>query len=171
MEIIGLDKIGEMETEPYPIAAADALSYFHKRILEEHGENTVILVMGDFNDLPFSRSMDYAFSTPYKEQVEKSIHIPFFYNLMWSSIVQGFATYYFGKKGPDRCEDKYTTYPNMLDQFMVSKSIVFETKLKVKEDSVTIHKKIGDLKLSKIDILIKCLKNLEDLQSVEKTDI
>jgi hypothetical protein len=141
--------IGEIETEPYRIAAADALSYFHRRILEEHGENTPILVMGDFNDLPFNRSlMDYAFSTPYKEQIEKSVHIPFFYNLMWSSITQGLATYYFGKKEPDRCDDnKYTTYPNMLDQFMVSKSIAFENNLKVKDDSVTIHKKIGQIEL------------------------
>lgn len=65
--------IGELQTEPYRLAAADALSYFHKRILEEYGEDTPIIVMGDFNDMPFNRSlMDYAFSIPYKEQVAKS---------------------------------------------------------------------------------------------------
>ena len=140
--------IGELETEPYRIAAGDALSYFHRRILEEHGENTPIVAMGDFNDMPINRSLvDYAFSTPYIEQVEKSQYIPFFYNLMWPLIAQGSATFYFGKKMPDRCSSKYTTYPNMLDQFMISKSITLQNKLKVKENSVTVHKKIGDTEL------------------------
>ncbi len=91
--------IGELETESYRIAAADALSYFHKRILEEHGNDTPILVMGDFNDMPFNRSlMDYAFSTPYIEQIEKSENTHFLYNLMWPLISKGFATFYFGKE-------------------------------------------------------------------------
>jgi endonuclease/exonuclease/phosphatase family metal-dependent hydrolase len=137
--------IGELITEPYRIAAADALSYFHKRILEELGDDIPIIVMGDFNDMPFSRSlMDYAFSTPYKEQLEKSEHVPFFYNLMWSLVNRGFATYYFGKKEPDPCFDKYTTYPNMLDQFMVSKSIAFANKMGIKDGSVKVNKKIGE---------------------------
>lgn len=137
--------IGESQTEPYRIAAADALSYFHKRILEEHGSEIPIIVMGDFNDMPFNKSiMDYAFSTPYKEQVGKSEYIPFFYNLMWPLINQGFGTYYYGKKEPDFCVDKYTTYPNMLDQFMISKSITFENKIKVKDGSIKVNKVIGD---------------------------
>ena len=140
--------IGELQTEAYRVAAADALSYFHKRILEEHGDDTPIIVMGDFNDMPFSRSlMDYAFSTPYKEQVAKSEHVPFFYNLMWPLITQGFGTYYFEKKEPDPCHDKYTTYSNMLDQFMVSKSIAFEKRISVKRNSVTVNKVIGEYSL------------------------
>jgi predicted extracellular nuclease len=91
--------IGELETQPYRIAAAEALSYFHKRIMEELGTDTCILAMGDFNDMPFNRSlMDYAFSTPYKEQVKKSENTFFFYNLMWPLIPNGYATYYFGKE-------------------------------------------------------------------------
>ena len=140
--------IGDLQTEPYRIAAADALSYFHKRILEEHGEDTPIIVVGDFNDMPFNRSlMDYAFSTPYREQVANSKHIPFFYNLMWPLITQGFGTYYFRKKEPDPCHDKYITYPNMLDQFMVSKSIAFEKRIRVKKDSVRVNKVIGEYSL------------------------
>ncbi|MDQ3902659.1 MAG: endonuclease/exonuclease/phosphatase family protein [Thermoproteota archaeon] len=139
---------GELQTEPYRCAAADALSYFHKRILEEQGEDTPIIVMGDFNDMPFSRSlMDYAFSTPYIEQVSKSEHVPFFYNLMWPLIGQGFGTFYFGKKEPDPCHNKYTTYPNMLDQFMVSKSIAFEKRISIKKDSVRVNKVIGEYTL------------------------
>jgi exonuclease III len=140
--------IGELQTEPYRFAAGDALSYFHERILEEHGEDMPIIVMGDFNDMPFNRSlMDYAFSTPYKEQLAKSEHTPFFYNLMWPLITQGFGTYYFGKKEPDPCHDKYTTYPNMLDQFMVSKSIACEKRIRVKRDSVRVNKVIGEYNL------------------------
>ena len=113
--------------------------------MEELGDDIPIIVMGDFNDMPFSRSlMDYAFSTPYKEQLEKSEHVPFFYNLMWSLVNRGFATYYFGKKEPDPCFDKYTTYPNMLDQFMVSKSIAFANKIGIKDGSVKVNKKIGE---------------------------
>ncbi len=140
--------IGELQTEPYRIAAADALSFFHKRILEELGNDVPIIVMGDFNDMPYNRSlMEYAFSTPYKEQLEKSEHIPFFYNLMWSLVDQGLATYYYGKKEPDPCFDKYTTYPNMLDQFMVSKSIAFENKIGIKDGTVKVNKVIGDCNL------------------------
>jgi exonuclease III len=140
--------IGELQTEPYRFAAADALHYFHKRILEEHGEDTPIIVMGDFNDMPFNRSlMDYAFSTPYKEQVAKSEHVPFFYNLMWPLITQCFGTYYFRKKEPDPCHDKYTTYPNMFDQFMISKSIAFGKRISVKKDSVRVNKVIGEYNL------------------------
>lgn len=140
--------IGELETQPYRIAAADALSYFHKRILEEHGKDAPILVMGDFNDMPFNTSlMDYAFSTPYKEQVEKSENTNFFYNLMWPLISKGFGTFYFGKQLPDPCEKKYTTYPNMLDQFMVSRSIALGDKLSIQDDSIKVNKKIGNIEL------------------------
>jgi len=140
--------MGEIETEPYRIAAADALSYFHRRIIEELGPDTCILAMGDFNDMPFNRSlMDYAFSTPYKEQVEKSENTLFFYNLMWTLISNGYATCYFGKEDPDPCIKKFTTYPNMLDQFMISKAIALEKKLKIKQNSVRVIKKVGDVEL------------------------
>ena len=54
---------GVYETEPYRIIAAETLSYFHQRIAEEMGKNTPILVMGDFNDEPFNRSVqEYLFA-------------------------------------------------------------------------------------------------------------
>jgi hypothetical protein len=57
---------GQYESEPYRIVAGETLSYFHKRILEENSEEDTnnnnngdisILVMGDFNDEPFDRSV------------------------------------------------------------------------------------------------------------------
>lgn len=66
---------------------------------------------------------------------------------MWPLINHGFGTYYFGKREADPCHDKYTTYPNMLDQFMVSKSIAFGKTIGVKSDSVTVNKVIGEYNL------------------------
>jgi hypothetical protein len=137
--------IGELETECFRIAAGDALSYFHKRILEEHGKDTSIIAMGDFNDQPFNRSiMDHALSTPYEGQV-KNAHenSPFFYNLMWHPMTNGEASYYYTRKDPGPCSKTCTTFPNMLDQFMVSRSVKFGNKLNVKEGSVRIIKEEG----------------------------
>ena len=49
---------------------------------------------------------------------------------MWTLISNGYATCYFGKENPDRCIKKFTTYPNMLNQFMISKAIALEKKFK-----------------------------------------
>ena len=58
---------GQYESEPYRIVAGETLSYFHQRILEENQDEhdgTAILVMGDFNDEPFNRSItEYALAT------------------------------------------------------------------------------------------------------------
>ncbi len=53
---------------------------------------------------------------------------------MWPLVSNGFATFYFGKAVPDPCIKKYTIYPSMLDQFMVSRSIALKNKLSVKYD-------------------------------------
>lgn len=63
---------------------------------------------------------------------------------MWPLISQGFGTHYFAKKEPDPCNDKYTAYPNMFDQFMVSKSIALEEIISVKNNSVKVNKVIGE---------------------------
>ena len=46
---------GEYHTEPYRIIAAETLSYWNERIFEILGEDVPIIVMGDFNDEPYSR--------------------------------------------------------------------------------------------------------------------
>jgi hypothetical protein len=50
---------------------------------------------------------------------------------MWPLISQGFGTHYFAKKEPDACHEKYTAYPNIFDQFMVSKSIALKETISV----------------------------------------
>jgi len=130
---------GQYESEPYRIVAGETLSYFHKRILEENKEeeedegeeeqeqNTPILVMGDFNDEPFNRSItDYALATTSILKVKLSKEAPRLYNLMWPIMAKGVGTFYFNN------------FPNFLDQFMVARGIVLGKKIRVKENSTEI---------------------------------
>jgi hypothetical protein len=128
---------GQYESEPYRMVAGETLSYFHNRILEENsdesdeddreGRNTPILVMGDFNDEPFNRSVaDYALATTSMLKVKLSREAPRLFNLMWPIMAKGIGTFYFNN------------FPNFLDQFMVSKGIVLGKKIRVEENSVDI---------------------------------
>ena len=44
---------GEMESAGYRAIGRETLAYFHQRVWEVHGDDTPVLVMGDFNDEPF----------------------------------------------------------------------------------------------------------------------
>lgn len=103
---------GVLESEPYRIVAGETLSYWNSRILEEKGQNVGVVVMGDFNDEPFNRSItDYALASNNQRRVINS-RIPRLYNLMWSFLEKGIGTFY------------YNNVPNMLDQFMVTKGLI-----------------------------------------------
>jgi hypothetical protein len=103
---------GQLESEPYRIVAAETLSYWISRILEEKGDEVSVIVLGDFNDEPFNRSVtDYALATNSRTKVLNS-KIPRLYNLMWPFLGQGLGTLY------------YSNFPNVLDQFMVTKSLL-----------------------------------------------
>ena len=122
---------GQYESEPYRMIAGETLSYFHQRILDENskdeGGNTAVLVMGDFNDEPFNRSVtDYSLATTSILKVKLSKEAPRLYNLMWPIMARGVGTFYF------------SNFPNLLDQFMVSKGIVEGTKIKVEDVDIVI---------------------------------
>jgi hypothetical protein len=119
---------GIYESEPYRIIAAETLSYFHERITEEMGNNIPILVMGDFNDEPFNRSIThYALSTNKADKLKRARN-PKLFNLMWPLLAQGNATHYY-------------TDGEILDQFMISKGFLFKnSKLSIKKESVKIEK-------------------------------
>ena len=119
---------GKYNSEPYRILAGETLSYFHQRITEEMGKDIPILVMGDFNDEPFSRAItDYATSVNDRQKL-KYARKPKLFNLMWQALANGEATYYF-------------TNGEILDQFMVSRGFLFnKSKLSIKDDSVKIEK-------------------------------
>jgi predicted extracellular nuclease len=119
---------GQYESEPYRMIAGETLSYYHKRILEEQNKNTPVIAIGDFNDEPFNRAIiEYALSVN-SALKRTGTRRPYFYNLMWKPFIDGSGTYYFNGF-------------NMLDQIMVSKSILDEnSKVRYVNDSCRIEK-------------------------------
>ena len=119
-------KGGALQSEPYRMMAGENLAYFVKAIIANTNPDIPIVICGDFNDEPFDRSItEYARATREKDRVISSTSNRL-YNLMWSEIGLGKASHYF--RG----------FPNMLDQFIVSKSIVKENKFRVKSNSVKV---------------------------------
>ena len=103
---------GVYESEPYRILAAETLSYWLSRIEEIKGEGAAILVMGDFNDEPFSRALtEYALSSRSLVKVLRA-RTPRLFNLMWPPMGRRLGTYY------------YNFFPNVLDQLLVSRGLV-----------------------------------------------
>jgi len=103
---------GQLESEPYRMLAGETLAYFHKRILEELGDDTPVLAMGDFNDEPNNRSItEYALAVRQRQKVINA-RSPRFLNLMWPIVGEGIGTHY------------YSNFPNVLDQFLVSRRLL-----------------------------------------------
>jgi hypothetical protein len=111
---------GVYASEPYRILAAETLSYWMQRIFEIRGADIPVLVMGDFNDEPFSRSLtDYALASNARTNVVYA-RIPRLFNLMWPMLGDATGTFFFDN------------YPYIFDQFMVSKEMLKATgKFKV----------------------------------------
>lgn len=120
---------GQYESEPYRIIAAETLSYWQERIKEYLGNDVAIVVMGDFNDEPFNRSMtDYALSTQSHAKVLRS-RSPRLFNLMWPLMGQALGSHFFDN------------FPGMLDQFLVSKGLLLQSApLKARRDSARIER-------------------------------
>lgn len=109
---------GQYETEPFRIMAAETLSYWLYQIAEKRGNDQPVLVMGDFNDEPFSRSVaDYALSTPNIRLIrsarkdQNGIFTPYLLNLLWNEMADGKGTYLYNGKW------------SVLDQIMVNRAI------------------------------------------------
>jgi len=119
---------GRFASEPYRIIAGETLAYFHQRIREEHGNDQPIIVMGDFNDAPFDRSLvDYALSERSESRVKsKRSKNPYLYNLMWGPLATGAGTHFFSGFG-------------MLDQFLVNRPLLrSDSPFRVDKDSIEI---------------------------------
>lgn len=102
---------GQYESAGYRHIAGETLGYFHQRALSEHGNNTPVLAMGDFNDEPFDISLaTHALSTRQRSKVVGADN-PRFWNLMWPVIGIPDGTYYFNDE------------PTLLDQFLVNKNM------------------------------------------------
>ena len=103
---------GQYESEPFRMTAGETLSYWLERIQQELGKEVAIVVLGDFNDEPFNRSIrEYALAINDKKLV-KSGRKPYVLNLMWPLLAEGLGTHYYGSDW------------NMLDQIMISRGIV-----------------------------------------------
>lgn len=108
---------GALKSAVYRAIAGETLAYFHQRILEVHGPDTPILVMGDFNDEPFNSSItDYALSIRSHTKVLNA-RKPCLFNLMWPLMGQGSGTFYFNN------------FPNLLDQFHANKNMLKQNSL------------------------------------------
>lgn len=107
---------GELESEPFRIMVAENLSYWIERIYEEQGKDANILLMGDFNDNPYNKSItSYLMAINNKALVKSNrVRLKYFYNVMHKFLDAQIGTFVFG--------NEY----NLLDQFMISKSILSE---------------------------------------------
>ena len=128
---------GQYESEPFRIMVAENCACIVNECYQKDAE-TNIIVMGDFNDEPFNRSIqEYLFAIRNRDRVQARKNStksrPYLYNLTWS-LMDGTTpgTYYFGKNPAGW---------NMLDQIMVSKGIlVGNSGLEVDEKSIKIFR-------------------------------
>jgi len=123
---------GVLQSEPYRILAAETLSYWLERIKDLHANDPVepaVLVVGDFNDEPASRSLvEYALSERVATRVKSRRSTkPYLLNLMWPLMGQGVGTHY------------YEGLPGVLDQILVNRPLLrSESPLRVRTDSAEV---------------------------------
>ncbi len=104
---------GELASEPYRIIAGETLSYWLERIYDKMNEDMPVIVMGDFNDEPYSRSVtQYALGLKDSSKVKsKRSRKPYLFNLMWPLQYDGSGTYYYDSWG-------------MIDQILVNRAML-----------------------------------------------
>ena len=109
---------GRWESAGYREIAGETLGFFHDRVLEMHGPDIPVLVMGDFNDEPFDSSLvTHAGSTRQAEKVVNAQERPRLWNLTWPVMGTGHdrepdGTFYFDNE------------PNQLDQFLINENMI-----------------------------------------------
>ena len=104
---------GDLASEPYRMMAAETLSYWLERIPEKFEKEVPVIVMGDFNDEPFNRSItDYALALKDSSKVRsRRTRRPLLLNLMWEIQEDGIGSHYY---------DDWS----MLDQMMVNRALL-----------------------------------------------
>lgn len=104
---------GDLATEPYRMMAAETLSYWLERIPEKFEKEVPIVVMGDFNDEPYNRSItEYALAQKDSGKVRsRRARRPMLFNLMWEIQEDGVGSHFY---------DDWS----MLDQFMVNRALL-----------------------------------------------
>ena len=125
---------GQYESEPYRMLAGETLSYWLERIREVLKSQPTdpepsVLVMGDFNDEPFNRSLtEYALGQRVDRLLKsKRADSPYLLNLTWPLLGEGGGTFAFGGEA------------NLLDQLLVNRGFFAdESPWRVTENSVEI---------------------------------
>ena len=143
---------GEAESEPYRIIAAETLSYWVKRIDEIFKRQAPVIVLGDFNDEPFNRSlMDYALAERDSRRVKsKKSRKPYLLNLMWPLVGNGKGTHYYNEWG-------------MLDQAMINRPFFHKNSpIRMVKDSASIFTIKGMVKRNKIQRFGRPRKSLNE---------
>ncbi len=103
---------GQYASEPFRMMTGETVSVVLDELLEDDA-NFPVLLMGDFNDEPFDRSMqEYLLGSRDRGQVTRA-RTPRVWNLMWTLFSQNNPGSY-----------RYGTDWNMLDQFLVTKGLV-----------------------------------------------
>jgi hypothetical protein len=103
---------GVYESEPFRMLTAETVSYLLSTLLASDA-NRPILVMGDFNDEPFNRSIkEYLLGTRDRGRVTRSRSAPRLWNPMWSLL-----------SGDPPGTYRYGSTWHMLDQFLISKGL------------------------------------------------
>jgi endonuclease/exonuclease/phosphatase family metal-dependent hydrolase len=128
---------GQYESEPYRILVAENCAW----IVEQHYRSDPeanIVVMGDFNDEPFNRSVqEYLFAIRNRARVQARRNSPrarpYLYNLAWSLLDDPTpGSFYYGS-APSGW--------NMIDQIMVSKGVLTGSSgLEILEQSMAVFR-------------------------------
>lgn len=128
---------GQYESEPFRIMVAENCAWLVDKCYQKDAKANII-VMGDFNDEPFNRSIqEYLFAIRNRDRVQARKNStksrPYLYNLTWLLMDETTPGTYYYSKSPAGW--------NMLDQIMVSKGIlVGNNGLEVEEKSIKIFR-------------------------------
>lgn len=128
---------GQYESEPYRIMVAENCAWIVEQFYQKDPDSNII-VLGDFNDEPFNRSIqEYLFAIRNRARVQARKNSkkarPYLYNLSWSLMDQPTPGTFYYSKNPAGW--------NMLDQIMVSKGVLTgKNGLEVDEDSMEIFR-------------------------------
>jgi hypothetical protein len=123
---------GRYESEPFRMLTGETVSFVVDGLFDafDVGDNLPVIVMGDFNDEPFDRSMqEYLLGSRDAGRVRRA-RSPRLLNLMWP-LMSGNnpGTYRFGSEW------------NMLDQFLVTKGMLRNDSLvRIRSGTVDIHR-------------------------------
>jgi endonuclease/exonuclease/phosphatase family metal-dependent hydrolase len=116
-------------SEPFRMLTGETLAYVVSHMLDEDPHRRIV-AMGDFNDEPFNRSMqEYLLGTrdPGRVRYSRSGHL---LNLMWPLL-----------SGNDPGTFIFDSDWNMLDQFLVSREMMFKNSaLHAPQDGVSVFR-------------------------------